>query len=491
MPARYGDRVVVRKSVTRDPAGTLPDMEARTERDSFERLVREHQHAVCAIAYAVTRDRARSEELAQEAFLVAWRYRDRVEVVTAGWICAIARNLARNAARRRKEVAMESEPAASAPDVRERMIDRETEERAIAALAELPAIYRDAIVLYYRGDQSMSAVAEALGVSEDTARQRVHRGRAKLRDALAPVVSTLGATRPGAAFTAACVAVWLVRGSTVDASDALPTTTAATGIGLAIAGALASACAVIGLAVTGTPIVDASREPARGASTHTSTAPASGRSPVLASIHARFPAAANSHRPPAGFTALAAPTGTTATTQMLDLDFGRAPVKDMAMMIAFGLDTPVWVDPAVDAEVNIRAHHVPALDALDEVVAQAGAIRTEVAAIRLVTFGGRTDAAQLGGDAMSLQIRDAPLADVLAPIEAQLHMPIGRLALPDPPCAKTGECEVVRGPAPSPRITLDVRDLPAGAVLEQVLAQAHLGYEVTTGFAITPDPDDD
>src|SRR5687767_5007135 len=122
----FGSR---RMSVTNGPAETSRGMDAR-DREKFERLVREYQTAVCAIAYAVVKNRARSEELAQEAFLVAWRYRERVDIVTAGWVCAIARNLARNAARRRTEVAMaamETEPIAASRDARDALIDRETE----------------------------------------------------------------------------------------------------------------------------------------------------------------------------------------------------------------------------------------------------------------------------------------------------------------------------------------------------------------------------
>jgi RNA polymerase sigma-70 factor, ECF subfamily len=40
---------------------------------AFEELVTRYQGVVCAVAYAVLRDRARSEEVAQEAFLIAWQ----------------------------------------------------------------------------------------------------------------------------------------------------------------------------------------------------------------------------------------------------------------------------------------------------------------------------------------------------------------------------------------------------------------------------------
>ncbi len=60
-----------------------------TDRDAFEALVLRHQTAICAIAHAALRDRARSEEVAQDALLIAWRDRAKV-TVTPGWLCGIA-----------------------------------------------------------------------------------------------------------------------------------------------------------------------------------------------------------------------------------------------------------------------------------------------------------------------------------------------------------------------------------------------------------------
>src|SRR5690242_14916185 len=93
----------------------------RSDRQEFEALVRRHQAQVCAVAYAVLRDRARSEEVAQDAFLIAWR--DRATVMpSARWICGIARNLARNATRRRREAPMTDDPATPARDPRDELI---------------------------------------------------------------------------------------------------------------------------------------------------------------------------------------------------------------------------------------------------------------------------------------------------------------------------------------------------------------------------------
>src|SRR5689334_117218 len=201
----------------------------------FAGLVARYQGAVCAVAYSVLRDRARSEEVAQDAFLIAWQRLPGMDPapVLPGWVCGIARNLARNAARRRKETEMIVEPAAIGTDAREALIDRETAVHANRALAALPEHERDAVVLYYRGEQSMREVAGALGITEAAAKKRVLRGRERLRAAVESVETSLRATRPGPAFTAACVAA-LAAGGAAKASAAAAASSGAGG-GLASA----------------------------------------------------------------------------------------------------------------------------------------------------------------------------------------------------------------------------------------------------------------
>ena len=275
--------------------------ETPTDREAFESLVLRHQGQVCAIAFSVLRDRARSEEVAQDAFLIAWR--DRTAVApTAGWICGIARNLARNAARRRTERSMVDDPATETRDARGELIAREETARATAALATLPDNYREAIVLYYRGEQSFADVASALGISEASARQRVHRGRARLRDLLAPVETTLKATRPTAAFTAACVTAWSV-GKTPSASAATRDAITATASGSVAAwltpaiglGGLALA-AVLGIATGSAGSGAASSGSRNGGATDEQSSSHGAANDPRAALHRRFPAPRRPHR---------------------------------------------------------------------------------------------------------------------------------------------------------------------------------------------------
>lgn len=108
-------------------------------------------------------------------------------------------------------------PAATTP--LDETLSREQLDLANRALATLSDADREVVVLYYRADESISAVAAALEIAEPAARKRLQRTRERLRDALASVEATLRQTRPGPAFTVACIAA-LAAGRAVDASAA-------------------------------------------------------------------------------------------------------------------------------------------------------------------------------------------------------------------------------------------------------------------------------
>jgi hypothetical protein len=75
------------------------------------------------------------------------------------------------------------------------------------ALANIPDVYREPMVLFYREQRSIAEVSAGLDLSEDAVKQRLSRGRAMLREELATVVeSTLKLSRPTKAFTAAVLA---------------------------------------------------------------------------------------------------------------------------------------------------------------------------------------------------------------------------------------------------------------------------------------------
>ncbi|HUS69008.1 MAG TPA: RNA polymerase sigma factor, partial [Kofleriaceae bacterium] len=184
------------------------------DREAFGRLVERHQGLVFGVALAATGDTARAEDVAQEAFVVAWRELGKLREVEKfpAWVAGIARNLARTQkrswARRQREV----ERAAPAPEADEKTPFDEVatrEDRALLeeALAAVPSAHREALVLYYLEGESIAEVSRRLGISEALMKQRLSRGRRALRGSWAERLGpALARARPGAAFTAAVVA---------------------------------------------------------------------------------------------------------------------------------------------------------------------------------------------------------------------------------------------------------------------------------------------
>jgi RNA polymerase sigma factor (sigma-70 family) len=216
---------------------------------AFEILVRRHQAAVSAVAYNACGDLALSEDVAQETFWTAWR--ERTALAEPGrlraWLCGIARNLGRNSRRRAARAPAPAAPdavaalATATPGPAEQAVAREEEVLLWQTLEQMPETYREPLILFYREQQSVTDVAEALDLSEDAVKQRLARGRGMLRDRVAELVEgTLRRTRPGKAFTVAVVA-----GVT---SLSVGAKTAFAGTGAGVAGPALKAAAGTGLA---------------------------------------------------------------------------------------------------------------------------------------------------------------------------------------------------------------------------------------------------
>jgi len=194
-------------------AGSMP---------AFESLVRRHQSAVCAVAYSACGDLALSEDVAQETFWAAWRGRDSLADPRRlpAWLCGIARNLGHNARRTLARPVPPVARLATEPDPATSAAEREEAALVWESLEQIPATYRDPLVLYYREQHSVAQVAAALDLSEDAVKQRLSRGRAMLRDRVAELVEgTLRRTRPGSAFTVAVLSG--LTATTVTAKTAL------------------------------------------------------------------------------------------------------------------------------------------------------------------------------------------------------------------------------------------------------------------------------
>ncbi|HLU67559.1 MAG TPA: sigma-70 family RNA polymerase sigma factor [Kofleriaceae bacterium] len=229
----------------------------------FGALVSRYRDLACAVACAASGDPAGSEDLAQEAFVVAWRRLDSLSDRDrfGPWLCGIVRNVVRAARRhQRRHAPAATEPAERlgqlpdlAPSPLDRAAAREELARAVAALGELPIRYREPLVLYCRLDRSHAQVAASLGMSEQAVRQRLSRARRQLRDRVDEVERAIARTRPRRPLAASVLAlIWARHASGAHAASAAMAPPAwLVHAAAPVAAGCAAAVVVIALALTG------------------------------------------------------------------------------------------------------------------------------------------------------------------------------------------------------------------------------------------------
>ncbi len=165
---------------------------------SFETLLRLHVDRCHSIALRVLGNPHDAEEVAQDAFVRAYRALqgypvERIrELRLRPWLATIVVNLCRNRLRRQVSpttplgplVEAGGEPAAGRDtDPAGLMARAADQERLAALLAGLPERYRVPVVLRLVDDLSYAELAEVLGRPEGTLKAQVHRGLALLRAA--------------------------------------------------------------------------------------------------------------------------------------------------------------------------------------------------------------------------------------------------------------------------------------------------------------------
>jgi RNA polymerase sigma-70 factor (ECF subfamily) len=170
------DEVLVRRSLEGDE-------------EAFGRLVRRYQRTAYVVALSVTGRPEDAEDAAQESFMVAL---ERLEECRnpdrfAGWLMTIVRNRSRNLVRRESLRDSEAIPetasgGAPTPDrVTERM---ELQEHLREAIATLPEVQQEVVLLHDLEGWKHREIAERLGIPSGTVRSHLHFARKALRAVL-------------------------------------------------------------------------------------------------------------------------------------------------------------------------------------------------------------------------------------------------------------------------------------------------------------------
>ncbi len=182
-------------------------------RDAFRRIVERYQTLICSLAYSATGNVSRSEDMAQETFIAAWKQLGalREPAKLRAWLCGIARHRTQKCLLRDGR-----EPALNAAPLEALTIRPPSKPYRPSK----PSAARRRRFCGGRWKKSRSCIANAhpvlprtsihqtrgggIGLTEDAVKQRLVRGRKILQDEVQTFVEgALRRTAPSQAFSGA------------------------------------------------------------------------------------------------------------------------------------------------------------------------------------------------------------------------------------------------------------------------------------------------
>jgi RNA polymerase sigma-70 factor (ECF subfamily) len=169
--------------------------------DAFELLVERHKDMVYGVCFSVLRSRQDSEEAAQDTFLKLFRKRDLYDENRAlePWLLRIAGNTSRDMARRRRATSLPGTREQQGQSALELVEDsrlsmrRQQDLTGQAVRQEIERMserIRVPLELRYLNGLTNVEIAQVMGISLSSVKQRLARGKDLLQSRLAGVVNS-------------------------------------------------------------------------------------------------------------------------------------------------------------------------------------------------------------------------------------------------------------------------------------------------------------
>ena len=175
------------------------------DRQAYRKLVEKYQQRIYSIAYGVLHNREDSLDVCQDVFIKAFRKLEkfRGESSFYTWLYRIAINMAIDYRRKRKVTVEVEYNDALKPDEEiekqsiktqaenpaEKLDRKEINKLVMEAIQTLPDEQKTVLILREIEGLPYDEIAETIGISIGTVMSRLHYGRKKLRDILAPHIS--------------------------------------------------------------------------------------------------------------------------------------------------------------------------------------------------------------------------------------------------------------------------------------------------------------
>ena len=168
----------------------------KQDHEAFGQLIDRHASAIVNLAYRMVGNQAEAEDLAQEAFLAAFKALPtfRADAKFSTWLYRIATNKCKDWLRVKRpgqgQYDVDADEQLDLHVAEERTPEELLSQQQVGqelerALQRLPALYREAFVLKHIEGLSYEEMEAILGVSGDTLKMRVYKGRVQLSRELA------------------------------------------------------------------------------------------------------------------------------------------------------------------------------------------------------------------------------------------------------------------------------------------------------------------
>lgn len=163
-----------------------------TDADKLEALYLTYRQLMFYVAYTILHDIPAAEDAVQQAFLRAMNHLEKISGVdcpqTKNFLVIIVKNIALNlynARRKRNTVSFDEVEGWLLASPRDELHDWEASQQLEDLMERLPESYRDALMLRYDNGYTAAEIASLLQISEENAKKRLQRARAKLAQLIA------------------------------------------------------------------------------------------------------------------------------------------------------------------------------------------------------------------------------------------------------------------------------------------------------------------
>ena len=170
----------------------LVEQFSRGDESAFDRIVERYSADIGVLANRLLGWPGEVEDVSQEIFLAAYLglKRFRCQCSLKSWLFTITINKCRSHRRRQLlrlrtfSRAADKAPSPSAQTAHENPVDVETFNRVRSAVAGLPAMYREPVVLRYLQELPTDEIGQILGISQNALHVRLSRARTRLKQHL-------------------------------------------------------------------------------------------------------------------------------------------------------------------------------------------------------------------------------------------------------------------------------------------------------------------